>query len=711
MSAQPDTPPEGQAPPPALQPIAQAFAEAKQKSEKAQQRAKDKADVEGVLNRKGEAAARAYARAIGMPDKRLNKIINDHNLARFQAEQEQERLKAPPPPPAGGDGGGKDGGGRETGGDDGRDGGRGWTPESNPVKALPSDCPVVPLGVAANGKTFYYLTPKRSLFEIAGGSHNVNTIRELFGHGGIPWLYRHFPKVNQTTKEQNGWKADRASESLIAACWARDTFNRAEVVREIGGWKDQDGDIVLHCGDAILWKGGWEKPGFLEGHLYPAAAAMMKPALAPRDDAERHAQRAMIDRLLTQLDSWNWQDLGAGERTIPYGQSADGSGHKLASLLCLGHAAAAKAGGALPHRPLLWLTGDTGSGKTTLQDLMKALQGTAMIKTSNTTGAGLWQALGQSSRPIAVDEAENEAGSRRMHDVIRLAREAATGGVILRGGAGHEGAQFFAQSTFSFSSIIIPPLLGQDISRMAVLELGSLKGAKASGADMREAAAMGQVISRRLVDGWRRWPATFEAYRAALQATGHDPRGCNQYGTLLAMADLIRFDECADADTIQLLTRALSAASIDAAQDRRSNAEAMLIHLTSTPVDAFRGGTRMTVAKLATIAAGLFDVKIGEGGATGDELSPRKCRDMLEPHGIFFKGHREKCRIILPNRHTGLARLFLGSQWETPPGTTGAWTQAMARLPKAEQEASSKLGGRGWSVPARVFLQITEEQW
>lgn len=679
--------------PPDLLPIAEVFDKAAKQTEKQRQKAEDKAYMLSLLDRKGESEARKVARAMGMPDGTVNKIINDRN--RELAKEEAERNPPPDLPPAPSRKGKPPAG-------DGEGSGPGWTKENVPIKPLPPDCPVTPLGCDSSGKVFYYLTPRQSLFDIARSGHTIHGLRELFGTRQ-DWLWEHYPKVNEQTRRQTGWKADRCAESLIAAIWARPTFNRNAVVRETGGWKDKAGQLVLHCGDMIWFDGAWVKPGFHGGHLYPASDAMMKPADVA-DDTTPHL--GIINQLLKTLDTFNWTNQGDDENLIGYGADIDGSGHKLASLLLLGHSAAAKAGGALLHRPMLWLTGDTGSGKTTVQDILKALQGEALIKTSNTTGAGLWQALGQSSRPIAVDEAENEPGSQRMRDVIRLAREAATGGVILRGGQQHQGAQFFAQSTFSFSSIIIPPLPGQDMRRMTILEMGSLKDAKPLHLDFEEIGMMGSVISRRLMQGWPRWAETFERYRAALAATGHDPGGCNQHGTLLAMADLMRFDQCADADTIQLLCRALSARAVDASQDKVSNAEAMLRHLTSFPLDVFRGGTRMTIGKLVMIGANINEDDLNKDSPA----TPFSCRAALEAHGIYFEGNKEDCRIILPNRHTGLGNLFRGTQWESPVDATGAWTQAMRRLPKVLSEASSRITGRGWSVPVRVFLQMPKEK-
>ena len=115
---------------------------------------------------------------------------------------------------------------------------------------------------------------------------------------------------------------------------------------------------------------------------------------------------------------------------------------------------------------------------------------------------------------VAVDELEAEADNRKVDAVVSLARRAAGGGKIHRGGADHRGVVFEARSCFLFSSINVPPLLGADRSRMAILALDTLA-----------------------------------AYARALSAEGYDARGCDVFGTLLACANLALHDAAADYDS------------------------------------------------------------------------------------------------------------------------------------------------------------------
>ncbi len=58
-------------------------------------------------------------------------------------------------------------------------------------------------------------------------------------------------------------------------------------------------------------------------------------------------------------------------------------------------------------------TGGAGVGKSTLQGLIKRTLGRAMLDTTDTTQAGIYQRVRNDCLPVMVDELENKAGSSR----------------------------------------------------------------------------------------------------------------------------------------------------------------------------------------------------------------------------------------------------------------------------------------------------------
>jgi hypothetical protein len=644
------------------------------------QREADARYLKAAVKRLGREAALKVARAMGWSSEEFEALIARKPKPKPAAEAEapdesaaRDEPATPDAPPSG------------------ESEAEGWRLKKHPLKPLPPDSPVRPLGTK-NG-VYFFLDPANQLRDLKQKDFSAGGIRDLFGRE-IEYLWKTWPKFKEDGN-QSGWKADACSESLIDAAARKGVFDGFAKVRGLGAWPSADGSLIYHAGDAVLIAGEWRPPGEYDGFVYPPAERSPRPA----ERAE--GAREQAEELLKILDTFSWRGE-AGREPPRVG------GYRVESLIALGWIASAIVGGALEWRAMMWATGDLGSGKSALLDLARDVIGD-LVKAGNATQAGVWTVLGASTRPVLLDETENDPRSPRAIRLVELARQAASGDMILRGSADHKAAAFTARSSFLFSSIIIPPMLGQDVSRFAVLELERREDSKKLRLDAVKNAAIGRAIRRRLIDGWPHWTQRFDRWREGLAAIGHDARGCDQWGTLLAMADLTLHDEPPDSDSLAELCALFPAAK----SERQSNAEDMLGHLTTVPVDAFRGGNRVNIGELAARAAlqEWGDERDAEGEeATTNERTPKKCREALRTWGVFVDRETGDpiWRVALPNKHEGLRRLFEGTQWRSDPGAGGGWAQAMKRLPGARAENSRKLGGRGWSVPIGVFLMKEE---
>jgi DNA replicative helicase MCM subunit Mcm2 (Cdc46/Mcm family) len=169
----------------------------------------------------------------------------------------------------------------------------------------------------------------------------------------------------------------------------------------------------------------------------------------------------------------------------------------------------------------IFFVGDAGTGKSELHRVLKAILMRGLISTTNATSAGLYQLVGHDSLPIAIDELEGEDAPGQSQQIIKMARDAASGSVRIRGGANHQGVEFAARSTFLFSAINPPPLPpaslrpGDDPDAAAQKDRRRAAGDR-GGRDDRAAAAAAH--GRRLA----RFPAaatTAIAWRCARTAT------------------------------------------------------------------------------------------------------------------------------------------------------------------------------------------------
>lgn len=547
-------------------------------------------------------------------------------------------------------------------GPDPRDGGGGRPaePDRQPGDIYPG-CPVQALGV--HGKMFYYLDYLRQLREV--DNHTRDAMRGIFG-GRQELLKSAFPRWSkggeETPPKVIGWDQESAATAMMRACAERGVWSPRERLRGLGAWPDEDGGIVLHCGDKILSRGEWCDPGDIDGYVYPGDTGTPRP----RTGDPRAAQR-----LLDRLGSWSWEreDLDAA--------------------LALGWIVAAMVGGALRWRPLVWITGDRGSGKSSLQDLMEMVLGGrgAVLKSSDPTAPGIWQVLLQSTMPVLLDELEASADNRRVLDVVKLARQAASGGVILRGGADHKGHEFKARSAFAFSSILVPPLLDQDISRIALLKLRPLDRSLPR-LDLVEAdwRAVGQALRGSVLEQWARWSETLGAYREALIRQGHDSRSADQYGTLLAAVDLVLETAAPDRARADDWARRLVVEDLREQTDELSDWHRCLNHLLGAHVDIYRSGERYTLGRWILAAAGLRDVP-----------DPVKAVSALPAYGLRVEGRGDQARIMVANSHPGLAGIFRETHWQG-----GVWAQAVSRVPCATRMGPRTYDGvssRGWSLP------------
>jgi hypothetical protein len=556
------------------------------------------------------------------------------------------------------------------------DEGRGEEPPED-AQWLPDQFPVVPLGL--NGRTCYFLDECGQLQPLLWEKLGRANIEGLMGRKPL-LLETHWPRLTQVKGKDGpewivtGWRPEDAGRALKAACAEKGIWRPEDRLRGAGSWLGDDGELIIHYGDLVAFypTGGGaielREPGEIGRYVYSASPALRQPA------TQREDRLGIGATLMAELKSWNW----SRPEVDPY--------------LCLGHMVAGVLGGALDWRPLGWVTGGKGSGKSHLHKWRKGLLDNWIVSSSDATGAGIWQKLGYDSRPVDIDEAEGEEDNRRVNGLLSLARQAASGGIVLRGGADHTGREFTSRSSFLFSSIGIPPLNSADRSRIAIMQLKKLPpGVKAPDVSRKRMAEMGRRLLRRIVDQWPRFRETFDRYARALEAGGHSGRGVDVFGTLLACQDLVLFDVPPESDTLahwqdHLAVGGLAELAGDMSIDREC-----LLHLMTKPVEAYRGGVQKLVSAWVAQAAQreLMGVVTDEAKAAKDILAligldvkpAPKDKATGEPKwpGLF---------LWVAYRHMGLAKLFERSKWQGSAETVGGWVQHLGWLDGAQANIS-----------------------
>lgn len=536
-----------------------------------------------------------------------------------------------------------------------------------PVDGMPPGCPVIPLGV--DGKTCYLVDTLGQLIAVSTSEWNKKTLAALFSlTPNYPyWAWPRWGGSKPGTDGErvakiNGFDADNACACLMKACGERGLFDPGDKVRGRGGWQDERGRFVWHAGEALYMveKGKLVEapPGDIDGVFY----ARRPPIVTPWEEAIDEGESPGHD-ILKALQSWEW------ERPA------------LDPVLALGWIAGSPLGAALHWRPTLFVTGDRGHGKSTMQGLFKDVLGPILHASADTTAAGIYQRVKQDSLPVAVDELEADADNRKVMAVVKLARLAASGAEMFRGGAEHEGVTFRARNAFFFSSINPPPLAPQDRSRIAQLNMrkrtrreGEAKTATKS-YKPESPAALGRQLLRRMMEEWPKFEATFARWQDMLGEAGFDGRGCDTYGVLLACAELALGQEGLEAaglpiTEVERLGRMLADATAAERAEQTDNWRGCLERLLSWTIDNYKGGERPIVGDV---------LERVEAGLGGDGFSLDEGRSRLMQAGLGVKRPdkgRPEIMLCVPPRGVQIEKIFAGTVWQG-----GVWMHALKQGP------------------------------
>ncbi|NTF67703.1 hypothetical protein [Rhizobium rhizogenes] len=546
--------------------------------------------------------------------------------------------------------------------------------EGFPHDRMPPECPITVLGMM--GENVYVISATGILHEVSRWDHP--TLVKLFTPH-VNYLKWAFPawtkaKIDPETEQVIPPKVDRvardkAVEAIIAEAGRRGIFNPRDNVRGRGGWKAQD-KFIWHSG-TMLWSvetktdgenkaTGWAlkeaRPAEYDGIFYKRDSDTIRPWKTRVEMAESPAHG-----LLKDLRTWSWER--------PY----------LDPLLLLGWIASAFMGGALEVRPIVFTTGGAGVGKSTLHNFIKAVLGPALYSTANTTAAGIYQNIGQDSRPVAVDELERKGNSYKEQAIIELARQSYSGAKLYRGGSNHEGIEFELRSSFLFSAIIHPPLEHQDRTRMAILNLDKLKRDHGRQPIIKE--EYGRMILRQIMDGyhdfywhilpkWKKWLSD--------ERLPFDARAVDTYGTLLACCELLVGEagmiECGlraddlleDAIDVDHLVDTMLEATGGELGDTKEKWQEVLERIMFTTIDQWKGGEKHTVGHvIASLEEGFFQLP--------------EARAMLATVGLGIRDRHSPqpgyC-LAIPFSSSKVDKVFEGTDFYR-----GGWTNALRQAP------------------------------
>lgn len=504
---------------------------------------------------------------------------------------------------------------------------------------MPQPCPVTPLGVLG-GKLVFLDRGKQVV--VAPTDCKKGDLKLWFGN---TYLLEHFEQMGRGGKPTGKFDQDDVQTAFVEDCQRCGIFNPQGKVLGRGAHRlaHDESVLVLHMGrEVLIAREGHQLGRDLAGKVtiggkelfFPADSQLPPPAKKASPPGEARA-------LLEKFNTWNW--AAAPVWVVPKRPGAEEDDSILtspAALLLLGWVAQAFICGALNWRSHVWLIAPTGSGKTSLQQIIRALLDEWCLQTADASEAGIRQVLGNDTLAVSIDEAEKEDNPERQQAVLNLMKKASSGDKIIRGSADHKAQEFTAQSAFLLSSVLHATLRGEDRNRIALLDMRPLPE-KTGTLEMELARwrSVGRAMHRRMVEQWPRFAATLAAYKRAIGIHRYDGRWQDTFGTLLACADLLLFDHDPheigpwDEPGVERVNAAVSAILPLLAMGKveaRTDTERAIAHLLSVSIPGSRGvapePVGMWLSRAMAAVKGEFDT---------DPAQPNdEARAKLKAHGL-----------------------------------------------------------------------------
>lgn len=236
-----------------------------------------------------------------------------------------------------------------------------------------------------------------------------------------------------------------AFEMVFAECAKNGIFN-PDCSRKIGLWHDE-GRIVANMGDYLIVDG--EKTTMMLDSKFIYEHTSKSEIDCPPATVEETTQISDVCCMLNMTAYECW--------------------------FLVGWIWLAPVCGVLNWRPTLWITGEAGSGKTTILSriLKPLLDDFCFSGESSTTEAGIRHKLNGRVVPALFDEAEMESkkAAYTIKEVLRLARGSSSkdGSTIIKGSATGEAKRYTIRSMFCFLSIMSGATEGSDLTRVTAL--------------------------------------------------------------------------------------------------------------------------------------------------------------------------------------------------------------------------------------------------
>jgi putative DNA primase/helicase len=520
----------------------------------------------------------------------------------------------------------------------------------------------------------YYLPDgSEQIVELTASGHTKNNLLVL---APLAFWEQEFPSGKRSG---DGVDWTMATNALIQRSQAVGIYD-PDLVRGRGAWWE-DGRWAVHLGDVVI----------IDGKSYPLKKAptryIYEKSRPMPIQFENPLPTNEANKLVKLCDGLKWAKPIQGKLL---------AGWIFLAPIC----------GALNWRPHIWVTGKSGSGKTTVMDHLigKCLKGFCRKVQGDTTEAGLRQSLVHDAMPVVFDEFESDRrkAMEKVDDVLSMVTRASseTDSQLLKGSGDGKVSGYKTRAMFCFSSVAVNIRQFAAATRISVLELVAEPDRKKAAAHWKEYAPemfgtlteeYCQRLQARAVHMIPEIRKNAVIFAEAAAITLGSQRMGDQIGALLAGVYALHATRLITRDeAIEFINRQ----NWDDVSEVNDSADELscIAHIVSAQlrVETHGGQVSRTIGELIQRGAG-----IGEG-ANDMTITADVAIDTLKRHGIKVEGGYKAATVSFANRHRELQRILQGTAWEA------SYARTLLRVVGAERHEPLKYGGatmRGVRLP------------
>lgn len=478
---------------------------------------------------------------------------------------------------------------------------------------------------------FYILQfEKRQITQMRKGDFTESGLLALAPN---EWWEMFFPN------SKSGIDRTKALDWIFRECYKAGVF-KPDAIRGRGAWIDE-GRVVYHFGSHLLVDGKKVDMRYFESdYIYEVSKKI----------------KVSTDQVLTETD---------GRKILQTAKMFRFTRPASAPLLC-GWLMLSRICGALKWRPHVWITGESGSGKSTIVDrfIHTFVLESSVFAQGNSTEAGIRQRLNSDAIPVLFDESEqnNEREQNRVQNILSLIRQASSqsGAQTLKGTATGSALNFNVRSMFMLSSIQVSMLMQADRERITVLALQPKRQTNAADqwkileknlVDIGLDEKIGDRLFLRAITMLPQILKNIEVFRNAAARFFGTVREGDQYGTMLAGCWSLCEDRPATEEDAKSMIEKLDWEDYTVEQDDNESKKALAAILERKVRSNFG---ELTIYEVINTAKNGLDIK-GHSDFTKDEAEA-----LLARYGMRL----DDTGILISNNSNAITDLLRGSQYQ-----------------------------------------------